>query len=90
MNTFVRKEFTVIIKNENMLPQFKKDFLEKMSQEEMISFNEIWLRVIKHGLQFEVTYTALEEMKSNPSSSPSTLFADCSRRLGLLKNCSYI
>ncbi len=53
-----------------MLPQFKKDFLEKMSQEEMISFNEIWLRVIKHGLQFEVTYTALEEMKSNPSSSP--------------------
>ena len=37
-----------------MLPQFKKDFLEKMSQEEMISFNEIWLRVIKHGLQFEV------------------------------------
>ena len=53
-----------------MLPQFKKDFLEKMSKEEMISFNEIWLRVIKHGLQFEVTYTALEEMKSNPSSSP--------------------
>ena len=32
-----------------MLPQFKKDFLEKMSQEEMIKFNELWSSVERHG-----------------------------------------
>jgi len=57
-----------------MLPQFKKDFLEKMSfetgQEEMIKFNELWSSVECHGLVMEVIYTALEEMKSNPTSSP--------------------
>ena len=53
-----------------MLPQFKKEFLEKMSQEEMISFNELLSNVERHGLTFEVIHTALEEMKSNPSSSP--------------------
>ena len=53
-----------------MLPQFKKEFLEKMSQEEMIKFNELWSSVERHGLTFEVIYTALSEMKSNPSSSP--------------------
>ena len=53
-----------------MLPQLKKDFLEKMSSDEMIKFNELWITVERHGLQFEVIHTALEEMKSNPSSSP--------------------
>ena len=53
-----------------MLPQFKKDFLEKISSDEMIRFNELWSNVERHGLQFEVMYTALSEMKSNPSSSP--------------------
>ncbi len=53
-----------------MLPQFKKDFLEKMSLEEMIKFNDLWTNVEKCGLEVEVIYTALEEMKSNPSSSP--------------------
>ena len=53
-----------------MLPQFKKDFIKKINLEEMISFNELWQRVEKHGLQFEVIHTALSEMKSNPSSSP--------------------
>ena len=53
-----------------MLPQLKKDFLEKMNSDEMIKFNELWIRVERHGLQFEVIQTALEEMKSNPSSSP--------------------
>jgi len=53
-----------------MLPQLKKDFLEKMNSDEMIKFNELWIRVERHGLQFEVIHTALEEMKSNPSSSP--------------------
>ena len=53
-----------------MLPQFKKEFLEKISQEEMISFNELLSNVERHGLTFEVIHTALSEMKSNPSSSP--------------------
>jgi len=53
-----------------MLPQFKKEFLEKMSLEEMVKFNDLWTNVEKHGLVVEVIYTALEEMKSNPSSSP--------------------
>lgn len=53
-----------------MLPQFKNDFLEKMSLEEMVKFNDLWTNVEKHGLVVEVIYTALEEMKSNPSSSP--------------------
>lgn len=53
-----------------MLPQFKKDFLEKMNQEELIKFNDLWMNVEKCGLVVEVIYTALEEMKSNPSSSP--------------------
>jgi uncharacterized membrane protein YjjP (DUF1212 family) len=52
-----------------MLPQFKKDFLEKMNLEEMVKFNDLWTSVEKHGLVVEVIYTALEEMKSNPSSS---------------------
>tara|TARA_R100001198_G_C5098213_1_gene131615 strand:+ start:278 stop:478 length:201 start_codon:yes stop_codon:yes gene_type:complete len=53
-----------------MLPQFKKDFLGKITQEEMIKFNELWSSVERHGLVFEVIHTALSEMKSNPSSSP--------------------
>jgi len=53
-----------------MLPQFKKDFLEKINSEEMIQFNELWTSVERHGLQFEVIHTALSEMKSNPQSSP--------------------
>ena len=52
-----------------MLPQFKKDFLEKINSDEMIRFNELWSNVERHGLQFEVIHTALSEMKSNPSSS---------------------
>jgi hypothetical protein len=48
----------------------KKEFLEKMSQEEMIKVNELWTSVERHGLVIEVIYTALEEMKSNPTSSP--------------------
>ncbi len=53
-----------------MLPQFKKDFISKLNQEEMIKFNELWTSVERHGLVIEVIYTALEEMKSNPTSSP--------------------
>jgi|TARA_R110000782_G_scaffold157731_1_gene249978 hypothetical protein len=53
-----------------MLPQFKKDFLEKISSDEMLKFNELWAIVERQGLTFEVIHTALEEMKSNPSSSP--------------------
>jgi hypothetical protein len=53
-----------------MLPQFKKDFIAKLNQEEMIKFNELWTSVERHGLVIEVIYTALEEMKSNPTSSP--------------------
>ncbi len=48
----------------------KKEFLEKMSQEEMIKVNELWTSVERHGLVIEVIYTALEEMKSNPTSAP--------------------
>jgi len=50
--------------------KIKTEFLSKMSQEEMISFNELWSNVERHGLVFEVIYTALSEMKSNPESSP--------------------
>ena len=53
-----------------MLPQFKKDFLDKISSDEMLKFNELWAIVERQGLTFEVIHTALEEMKSNPSSSP--------------------
>ena len=53
-----------------MLLPFKKDFLEKLNTEEMIKFNELWIRIERHGLVIEVIYTALEEMKSNPESSP--------------------
>ncbi len=53
-----------------MLLPFKKDFLEKLNTEEMIKFNELWASVERHGLIIEVIYTALEEMKSNPESSP--------------------
>ena len=37
----------------------KKEFLEKMSQEEMIKVNELWTSVERHGLVIEVIYTAL-------------------------------
>ena len=50
--------------------KIKTEFLSKMSQEEMISFNELWSNVERHGLVLEVIYTALSEMKSNPESSP--------------------
>ena len=54
-----------------MLPQFKKDFLEKISSDEMLKFNELWASVERHGLTFEVIHTALEEMKSNQATGNS-------------------
>ena len=53
-----------------MLPQFKKDFLEKVKEDEMTQILEVWDNVKRHGLEIEVIYTALKEMKSSPSSSP--------------------
>jgi|TARA_R110000751_G_scaffold11771_1_gene40917 hypothetical protein len=53
-----------------MLPQFKKDFLEKIKEDEMTQILEIWNNVERCGLQIEVIYTALKEMKASPSSSP--------------------
>jgi hypothetical protein len=53
-----------------MLPQFKKEFLEKMDIDTVVEFNDLWTSVEKTGLVMEVMFTALEEMKSNPSSSP--------------------
>ena len=53
-----------------MLPQFKKEFLEKMDIDTVVEFNDLWTSVEKTGLVMEVIFTALEEMKSNPQSSP--------------------
>jgi len=52
------------------MDQIRKNFLEKINIDEAIAFNSIWVRVEQHGLMMEVIYTALEQMKEFPESSP--------------------
>tara|TARA_R110001592_G_scaffold24896_2_gene95312 strand:+ start:1864 stop:2064 length:201 start_codon:yes stop_codon:yes gene_type:complete len=53
-----------------MMPQFKKDFLEKFESDKMMEIVQILDRANDFGLTTEVVVTALEEMKLNPKSSP--------------------
>ena len=41
-----------------------------MDIDTVVEFNDLWTSVEKTGLVMEVIFTALEEMKSNPQSSP--------------------
>ena len=52
------------------MDQIRENFLGKMSIDEAIAFNDIWTRVEQYGLVMEVIYTALEQMKEFPESSP--------------------
>lgn len=53
-----------------MIPQFKKEFLNKIKSDKMIEIVEILDRANDFGLTTEVVVTALEEMKNNPETSP--------------------
>jgi len=52
------------------MDKIREEFLEKMNLDTVIEFNDLWSRVEKTGLMMEVLFTALEEMKKNPKSSP--------------------
>jgi len=52
------------------MDKIREEFLEKMNLDTVIEFNDLWSRVEKSGLEMEVLFTALEEMKKNPKSSP--------------------
>lgn len=52
------------------MDKIREEFLEKMNLDTVIEFNSLWSRVEKTGLMMEVLFTALEEMKKNPKSSP--------------------
>jgi uncharacterized membrane protein YjjP (DUF1212 family) len=48
----------------------RKEFLEMIDVNQVLNFNEVWSNVERHGLVMEVIFTALEEMRKNPNSSP--------------------
>ncbi len=48
----------------------RKEFLEMIDVDQVLNFNEVWSNVERHGLVMEVIFTALEEMRKNPNSSP--------------------
>ena len=50
--------------------KIRKDFLEICDSDELIEIDSILGRVGGFGLTVEVVYAALEEMKSNPNTSP--------------------
>jgi hypothetical protein len=52
------------------MDKIREEFLEKMNVDAVVEFNDLWTSVEKTGLVMEVIFTALEEMKSNPQSSP--------------------
>ena len=52
------------------MDKIREEFLEKMNVDTVVEFNDLWTSVEKTGLVMEVIFTALEEMKSNPQSSP--------------------
>lgn len=52
------------------MDKIREEFLEKMNLDTVIEFNDLWSRVEKSGLEMEVLFTALEEMKEHPKSSP--------------------
>ena len=52
------------------MDKIREEFLEKMNVDIVVEFNDLWTNVEKTGLVMEVIFTALEEMKSNPQSSP--------------------
>ena len=52
------------------MDKIREEFLEKMNINAVVEFNDLWTNVEKTGLVMEVIFTALEEMKSNPQSSP--------------------
>ena len=50
--------------------QIRKDFLDICTSDEVIEIDSILDRVKTYGLTVEVVYTALNEIKSNPNTSP--------------------
>ena len=52
------------------MDKIREEFLEKMTLETTIEFINLWSKVEQTGLVTEVIFTALEEMKKNPQSSP--------------------
>ena len=52
------------------MDKIREEFLEKMNVDTVVEFNDLWTSVEKTGLVMEVIFTALEEIKSNPQSSP--------------------
>tara|TARA_R110001592_G_scaffold280361_1_gene547747 strand:- start:10006 stop:10203 length:198 start_codon:yes stop_codon:yes gene_type:complete len=50
--------------------KIRKDFLNKIGSEEIIEINSILDKVNEFGLTVEVIYTALNEIKSNPNTTP--------------------
>ena len=52
------------------MDKIREEFLKKMTLETTIEFINLWSKVEQTGLVTEVIFTALEEMKKNPKSSP--------------------
>ena len=52
------------------MDKIREEFLEKMNVDVVVEFNDLWTSIEKNGLVMEVIFTALEEMKNNPQSSP--------------------
>tara|TARA_R110000822_G_scaffold301517_1_gene425370 strand:+ start:622 stop:819 length:198 start_codon:yes stop_codon:yes gene_type:complete len=50
--------------------KIKEDFLSKLQEEEMLEIVQLFDRVEKAGLIIEVIYSALNNMKKFPDSSP--------------------
>lgn len=52
------------------MEKIREEFLQKMTLETTMEFINLWSKVEQTGLIVEVIFTALEEMKNNPKSSP--------------------
>tara|TARA_B100000780_G_scaffold263786_1_gene217941 strand:- start:889 stop:1101 length:213 start_codon:yes stop_codon:yes gene_type:complete len=55
---------------EQKMNKIRKDFLKICDSDEIIEIDSIINRVNSFGLIVEVVFTALEEIKSNPNTSP--------------------
>jgi len=55
---------------ERKMNKVRKDFLEICTSDEVIEIDSILERVKIQGLIVEVVYAALNEIKSNPNTSP--------------------
>ncbi len=55
---------------ETKMNKVRKEFLKKVDSDEMMKIVAILDRVEMFKLTTEVVYTALNEMKNNPNSSP--------------------